>query len=60
MKRYEERQICARLGQPVGGGYLVLLYPRRHEGEEIPTKSGSVMRSISGASKRLRRMFRCA
>jgi hypothetical protein len=33
---FEERQICARLRQPAGEGYLVLLYPRRHEGEEVP------------------------
>lgn len=35
-KVFEERQICARLTQPVGGGYLVILYPRRHDGEPIP------------------------
>ena len=36
-KVFEERQICARLTQPAGAGYLVLLYPRLHDGEAIPT-----------------------
>ncbi|OPZ85265.1 MAG: hypothetical protein BWY76_01485 [bacterium ADurb.Bin429] len=39
-KVFEERQICARLTQPVGAGYLVLLYPRKHDGEPIPTYAG--------------------
>jgi len=36
-KVFEERQICVRLAQPAGAGYLVLLYPRKHDGEAIPT-----------------------
>lgn len=36
-KVFEERQICARMTQPVGGGYFAILYPRKHDGEPIPT-----------------------
>jgi len=39
-KVFEERQICARLTQPVGAGYLALLYPRKRGGEPIPTYAG--------------------
>ncbi len=36
-KVFEERQICARLTQPVGNGYFVILYPRKADGEPVPT-----------------------
>jgi hypothetical protein len=35
-KPFEERQLCARIRLPAGQGCLMLLYPRRREGEEIP------------------------